>query len=179
MLSTHGLTVQATSLASWLACHVPWYPRESPWESYDHVLLYVQPRLQIRDRPRGSPKVDFRIWCWYSGAKSWAELLIWAYSPPMGLYRTAIVQGLSSTHGPEGGRKNRQSFWTFNAVTLKDRLARYVLWPHVHKLCVRCCARYRPRWGRLRQGVPAQVSKCRCHQEGAVPCSPATSRAMA
>ena len=60
-------------------------------------------------------------WCWYSGAKSWPELLTWAYSPPMGVYRTAIVQGLSSTHGPEGGRKNRQSFWTFNAVTLKDR----------------------------------------------------------
>ena len=40
-------------------------------------------------------------WCWYSGAKSWPELLIWAYSPPMGVHRTAIVQGLSSTHGPE------------------------------------------------------------------------------
>ena len=48
------------------------------------------------------------------------------------------------------------------------------LWPHLHKLCVRCCARYRPRWGRLRQGVPAQVSKCRCHQAFSV-CSSAPS----
>mgnify|MGYP003313239766 CR=1 FL=1 len=38
----------------------------------------------------------------------------------MVLYRTAIVQGLSSTRGPEGGRKNRQSFFSFNSVTLKD-----------------------------------------------------------
>ena len=61
-------------------------------------------------------------WCWYSGAKSWPELLIWAYSPPMGLYRTAIVQGLSIAHGREEGRQNRHSFLTFISKSLKDSM---------------------------------------------------------
>ena len=56
-------------------------------------------------------------WCWYSGAKSWPELLTWAYSPPMGVYRTAIVQGLSSTHGP-----------TAQAASLLSQLAYLMPW---------------------------------------------------
>ena len=51
------------------------------------------------ERPDGSPKVDFAMLHCYSGAKSWADLLIWAQSPPMVVYRTAIVQGLSIAHG--------------------------------------------------------------------------------
>ena len=48
--------------------------------------------------PRGSPKPTWR-WCWYSGAKSWADLVVWAYRPPMGVYRTALVPVLSHAHG--------------------------------------------------------------------------------
>ena len=60
-------------------------------------------------------------WCWYSGAKSWPELLIWAYSPPMGLYRTAIVQGLSRAHGREQHRKNCPHFGAVIWDPLKDK----------------------------------------------------------
>ena len=48
--------------------------------------------------PRGSPKPTWR-WCWYSGAKSWADLVVWAHRPPMGVYRTALVPVLSQSHG--------------------------------------------------------------------------------
>ena len=54
---------------------------------------------------RGHRRSTLR-WCWYSGAKSWAELLIWACSPPMGLHRTATVQGLNSAHGRGEHRQN-------------------------------------------------------------------------
>ena len=56
------------------------------------------------ERPDGSPKVDFAMLLDYSGAKSWSDLLIWAHNPPIGVYRTAIVQGLSIAHG-RGGRR--------------------------------------------------------------------------
>ena len=59
-------------------------------------------------------------WCWYSGAKSWPELLTWAYSPPMGLYRTVIVQGLSSAHGREQRRPSKPSFSYVISIGLKD-----------------------------------------------------------
>ena len=133
MLSIYGPTAQIASLLSHLAYLMPWEPRESLWVSYYHVLsrAYAPSKSGRNRSSRASPKVDSRMWCWYSGAKSWPELLTWAYSPPMGVYRTAIVQGLSSTHGPEGGRKNRQSFWTFNAVTLKDKLETWQKLRHV------------------------------------------------
>ena len=38
MLFTHGPTAQSASISSWLACLMPWEPRESRWKSYDHVL---------------------------------------------------------------------------------------------------------------------------------------------
>ena len=53
--------------------------------------------------PRGSPKPTWR-WCWYSGAKSWADLVVWAHRPPMGVYRTALVPVLSHAHGRGWGR---------------------------------------------------------------------------
>ena len=59
-------------------------------------------------------------WCWYSGVKSWPELLIWAYSPPMGLYRTAIVQGLSTAHGREERRQICPEISEFISKPLKD-----------------------------------------------------------
>ena len=34
--------------------------------------------------------------CCYSGTWRWVKPLIWAEGPPIGLYRTAVVQGLSS-----------------------------------------------------------------------------------
>ena len=54
-------------------------------------------------RTRRRRRSTLRCYC-YSGAKSWADLLIWAHSPPMGMYTTAIVQGLSIAHG-RGGRR--------------------------------------------------------------------------
>ena len=98
-------------------------------------------RSQVEIDPPERHRRSTLGWCWYSGAKSWPELLTWAYSPPMGLYRTAIVQGLSSAHGPEQRRKNRQSFWTFNAVTLKDNHPRLASFgerrrqAHRHRKC--------------------------------------------
>ena len=47
-------------------------------------------------------------------------MLIWAYSPPIGLYGTAIVQGLSTAHGREERRQFRPSFGEVISKTLKD-----------------------------------------------------------
>ena len=79
--------------------------------------------VEVRSKmtlPRGHRRSTLG-WCWYSGAKSWPELLIWAYSPPMGLYRTAIVQGLSVTHGRGGRRLFCPSNCHVISVTLKDK----------------------------------------------------------
>ena len=122
MLSTHGPTAHAASLSSYLTYLTPWEPRESRWESYDHVLSRAYTLLKFRSKstlPRGHRRSTLR-WSWYSGAKSWPELLIWAYSPPMGVYRTAIVQGLSSAHGRERRRENKPAKEDVISVTLKD-----------------------------------------------------------
>ena len=60
MQSTRGLTAQAASLASLLSCLMPWEPRESRWESYDHVLSCASTTVEV-ERPDGSPKVDFAM----------------------------------------------------------------------------------------------------------------------
>ena len=62
------------------------------------------------DRPETDHRRPTLRRCWYSGVKSWAELLIWAYSPPMGLYRTIIVQGLSIAHGRGERRQDSPGF---------------------------------------------------------------------
>ena len=95
--SRHGPTAHAASLTSLLPCLMPWEPRESTWESYDHGLLRASTPSKYSG-PTGHRRSTFRCCC-YSGAKSWAVLLIWAHSPPMVVYRTAIVEGLSIAHG--------------------------------------------------------------------------------
>ena len=102
MQSRHGLTDQAASLASLLSCLMPWEPRRSRWESYDHGLSRASTPSK-QSGPTGRRRSTLRCYC-YSGAKSWADLLIWAQSPPMVVYRTAIVQGLSIAHG-QGERR--------------------------------------------------------------------------
>ena len=101
--SRHGPTAHAASLTSLLPCLMPWEPRESTWESYDHGLLRASTPSKYSG-PTGHRRSTFRCCC-YSGAKSWAVLLIWAHSPPMVVYRTAIVQGLSIAHGQGEGRQ--------------------------------------------------------------------------
>ena len=95
--SRHGPTAHAASLTSLLPYLMPWEPRESTWESYDHGLLRASTPSKYSG-PTGHRRSTFRCCC-YSGAKSWAVLLIWAHSPPMVVYRTAIVEGLSIAHG--------------------------------------------------------------------------------
>ena len=52
MLSTHGPTAHAASLSSYLTYLTPWEPRESRWESYDHVLSRAYtPSKSGRNRP--------------------------------------------------------------------------------------------------------------------------------
>ena len=78
--------------------------------------------VEVRSKltlPRGHRRSTLG-WCWYSGVKSWAELLIWAYSPPMGLYRAVMVEGLSIAHGREERRQFCPFFPVFISITLKD-----------------------------------------------------------
>ena len=79
--------------------------------------------VEVRSKltlPRGHRRSTLG-WCWYSGVKSWAELLIWAYSPPMGLYRAVMVEGLSIAHGREERRQFCPFFPVFISITLKDK----------------------------------------------------------
>ena len=64
---------------------------------FDQGLLHAPAPVYVGG-PRGSPKPTWR-WCWYSGARSWAALVVWAHRPPMGVYRTALVPVLSHAHG--------------------------------------------------------------------------------
>ena len=116
---------------------MPWVQRESQRDTYDYVLLRAStPSKSIL--PRGHRRPTLR-WCWYSGVKSWAELLIWAYSPPMGLYRTAIVQGLSSAHGRGERRPFKQFFGYVCRVTLEDTPSERVSPPaHIRAVARRC-----------------------------------------
>ena len=78
--------------------------------------------VEVRSKltlPRGHRRSTLG-WCWYSGVKSWAELLIWAYSPPMGLYRAVMVEGLSIAHGREERRQFCPFFPVFISIRLKD-----------------------------------------------------------
>ena len=49
-----------------------------------------------RQLPRRSWRWSTDIKCYYSGTWRRLKLLIWAEGPPIGLYGTAVVQGLSS-----------------------------------------------------------------------------------
>ena len=59
----------------------------------------------------------------------------------MGLYRTAIVQGLSIVHGRGARRQIRPAFWVFILVTLKDTHTMWDGWVGVC-ICARVFVRY-------------------------------------
>ena len=88
---------------------------------FDQGLLHAPAPVYVGG-PRGSPKPTWR-WCWYSRAKSWADLVVWAYMPPMGLYRTALVPVLSHAHGRGWGRLYCPCKQEVISDPLKDRVS--------------------------------------------------------
>ena len=84
--------------------------------------VHTRRRSQVEiDPPEGSLKADFRMVLALRSEELARTAYMGIHSPPMGLYRTAIVQGLSIVHGRGARRQIRPSFWVFILVTLKDK----------------------------------------------------------
>ena len=122
LLSTHGTTAHAASLYSQSSCLVPWEPRGSRWESYDHVLLCAYtPSKWFRSRPSEGVRIT-RL----------CEIPRSLWEVPVGPRRCVRGRWMyASHHGPgmgqgrrtgvRGGGRFRQQFWQFISVRLKDR----------------------------------------------------------
>ena len=75
--------------------------QQGQWDQQQTALMYNMTIKQClhelsRPPPRWLTRWSTDIKYYYSGTWRWVKPLIWAGGPPMGLYRTAVVQGLSS-----------------------------------------------------------------------------------
>ena len=102
LLSTHGLTAHAASIYSHSPCLMPWEPRGSQWESYDHVSLRAYtPSKWFRSRPSEGVRIT-RL----------CEIPRSVCDVPVGPRRCVRGGGLhSSYHRPRMGQGARLGGW--------------------------------------------------------------------
>ena len=109
---------------------------------------------------RGGLRRSTWRWCWYSGAKSWADLVVWAHRPPMGVYRTALVPVLSHAHGRGWRRTFCPCKQEVISKALKDTRG-CSTWNAVTSARLLCCfARQPPPWPRMPTWPPMWDLEC-------------------
>ena len=72
------------------------------------------------ERPDGSPKVNFAVLLLLRSEELGRAAYMGVRTPPMGVYRTAIVQGLSIEHGRGERRQFSPVKTEVISITLKD-----------------------------------------------------------